>query len=74
MLFNACVWFTWQRIIMNPDDAIYSADTGMAWTPGMQHLPIIDPERRSTLITYTRSNMTHINMIRENLYEFLAGE
>ena len=33
-IFCNMVWWTWWRIIRNPDDPIYSADDGMAWTPG----------------------------------------
>ena len=35
------------------------------------HYPLLDPEKKSTLITYTRSNTTQIDIIRENLYENL---
>ena len=40
----------------------------------MSHIPILDPERKSTLIRYTRSNTTEIDTIRELMYDFLAGK
>lgn len=50
---------------------IYGPTVGIV---GMQHIPIFDPERKSTLMRYTRSNTTQIAEIVSLMYDnFLSG-
>ncbi|XP_067948683.1 sodium/potassium-transporting ATPase subunit beta-1-like [Watersipora subatra] len=72
--FNVCIWMTWSRIILNLDDPIYSGDDGLAYSPGVSHIPILDQERKSTLIRYRRSNRTQTSYIRDLMYESFLSD
>lgn len=68
-LFYMSLWFLWTLVILNRDSPEYSGpEDGLAWTPGVSHIPILDSERASTLIYYKRSNDTQIGEIKDLMY------
>jgi len=65
----------WERFINNADSVKYSGpEEGLAWTPGVSHIPIWDPEKKSTLIRFSRANDDQCDNLTNYMYDsFLEG-
>ncbi|XP_067948625.1 sodium/potassium-transporting ATPase subunit beta-1-like [Watersipora subatra] len=69
-LIYSGMWFLWREVILNADSPKYSGpEDGLAWSPGVSHVPIIDPDRKSTLIRFSRSNDTQTEELANFMYD-----